>query len=100
MPMAKRMFETRSHSWKEVGLARQLSAGAVKRARVQLLLLVPLGIEVFVVYERREELFGVDTPPRIAAAVILLAVGWQVARDVGRSIGPALFRRMDPATAG
>ena len=29
------MFDTQSHSWKEVGLARQLSARAVKRARIE-----------------------------------------------------------------
>jgi small-conductance mechanosensitive channel len=29
-----------------------------------------------------------------------MIVGWAIARDVGRGLGPALFRRMDPATAG
>jgi hypothetical protein len=32
--------------------------------------------------------------------VALVALGWQFARDVGRSAGPLLFRRMDPGTAG
>ena len=27
-------------------------------------------------------------------------VGWQLARDIGRAVGPALFRRLDPGTAG
>ena len=98
--MAQRFFETRSHSWREAGLARQLSARAVKRARIQLFFLVPLGIATYVLYDHRKELFGVDTPARVAAAAILLAVGWQIARDVGKSVGPAMFRRMDPATAG
>jgi small conductance mechanosensitive channel len=31
---------------------------------------------------------------------VLLALGWAIARDVGRALGPALFRRLDPATAG
>ena len=30
----------------------------------------------------------------------LLGLGWAIARDAGRALGPALFRRMDPATAG
>jgi small conductance mechanosensitive channel len=30
----------------------------------------------------------------------LMILGWAIARDVGRSFGPALFRRLDPATAG
>jgi small-conductance mechanosensitive channel len=98
--MVQRLFETRSHSWREAGLAKQLSARAVKRARLQLVVLLPIGIATYVVYRHREAWFGVDTPARIAAAVILLTVGWQVARDFGRSVGPNLFRRMDPGTAG
>ena len=27
-------------------------------------------------------------------------LGWAIARDVGRGLGPALFRRLDPGTAG
>jgi small-conductance mechanosensitive channel len=30
----------------------------------------------------------------------LLALGWAVARDVGRAAAPTLFKRMDPSTAG
>jgi small-conductance mechanosensitive channel len=98
--MVQKMFETRSHSWREAGLARQLSARAAKRARIQLFVLIPIGIATYVLYNRREQLFGVDTPARVVAAVLLLAIGWQVARDIGRSVGPSLMRRMDPATAG
>jgi small-conductance mechanosensitive channel len=98
--MVQKFFDTHSHSWREAGLARQLSARAVRRARIQLVVLIPIGIATYVAYKHREALFGVDTPARFVAAVILLAVGWQVARDFGRSMGPVLFRRMDPGTAG
>jgi len=98
--MVQKLFETRSHSWREAGLARQLSARAVRRARIQLVVLVPIGIATYVLYKHREALFGVDTPARVGAAAILLAVGWQVARDIGRVMGPSLFRRLDPGTAG
>ncbi len=30
----------------------------------------------------------------------LLALGWALARDIGRVAGPTFFRRMDPGTAG
>ena len=46
------------------------------------------------------ELFGVDTPVRIVAAVVLVILGWTLARDLGRWVEPALFRRVDPGTAG
>jgi small conductance mechanosensitive channel len=98
--MVQRLFETRSHAWREAGLAKELSARAVQRARIQLFVLVPIGITTYVLYKHRRGLFGVDTPARVIAAIVLLAIGWQVARDVGRSVGPTLFRRMDPATAG
>jgi len=98
----KQLFETHSHSWREVGLARQLSRRAVRRARLQLAILGPLLAGVLLLYSYREDIFGPewDTPVRIATAIALIVLGWQVARDVGRSFGPVLFRRMDPGTAG
>lgn len=96
----KRMLETRSHSWKEAGLARQLSSRAVKRARIQTLLLLPMIAGVLIVYSYRQEIFGVDEPVRIATVAALVALGWQFARDLGRAAGPTLFRRLDPGTAG
>ena len=99
---AKRMFDTHSHAWREVGLARQLSRRAVKRARIQAAVFVPLLVGILLVYGYRKELFGsdYDRPVRIVTALALCVVGWQVARDVGRAFGPALFRRLDPGTAG
>ncbi len=96
----KRLLQTRSHSWHEVGLARQLSRRAVRRARVQALVLLPLLAGVMVVYSNRERFFGIDEPIRIATVLALVALGWQFARDLGRAVGPQLFRRMDPGTAG
>jgi small-conductance mechanosensitive channel len=96
----KRLFDTRSHSWREAGLARQMSARAVKRARIQTLVLLPMIAGVLVLYSYRRQLFGVDEPVRIATVVALVALGWQFARDLGRAAGPTLFRRLDPGTAG
>jgi len=96
----KRFLETRSHSWQEVGLARQLSRRAVRRARIQALVLLPLLGGVMFLYHQRKQLFGLDEPIRVATVFALVALGWQFARDLGRSIGPQLFRRMDPGTAG
>ena len=96
----KRLFETRSHSWREAGLARQLSARAVRRARIQTIVLLPLIAGVLVAYAYRRQIFGVDEPVRIATVIALVALGWQFARDLGRAAGPTLFRRLDPGTAG
>jgi small-conductance mechanosensitive channel len=100
------MFETRSHSWRQAGLIRQLTPQAVKRARVEALVFVPAFIAIVVVNDHRRSLLGVSrgspwaTPLSVATVIALLILGWAIARDVGRALGPALFRRMDPGTAG
>jgi small-conductance mechanosensitive channel len=70
------------------------------RARREVLLLGPLVVGVLLAYRYRMSLFGLDTPVRVVCALALVALGWAVARDVGRAASPALFRRLEPATAG
>jgi len=117
------MFETRSQAWKEVGLLRQISPRVVKRARLEVLVLLPLFIAIVAIYHDRVDLFGrevgpytdshhvfhaphkylepaLETPITIVAVLLLVILGWAIARDIGRGLGPALFRRLDPATAG
>ncbi len=105
------MFETRSQAWEEVGLLRQVSPGAVRRARWEALLFGALFVGVVVLYEHRRELLGLDkyghgnlawleTPVTIVTVLLLVILGWGFARDIGRAFGPALFRRLDPAIAG
>jgi small conductance mechanosensitive channel len=57
---------------------------------------------VLLVYTNRETLLGPawDTAVRIATAIALIALGWKLARDVGRAFGPWLFARLEPGTAG
>jgi small conductance mechanosensitive channel len=106
-----KMFETRSQAWDEAGLLPQVSPGAVRRARWEALLLVPIFIGVVVLYENRRSLLGLsehgkgqlawlETPVDFVTVIVLVMLGWAIARDVGRAFGPALFRRMDPASAG
>jgi small-conductance mechanosensitive channel len=81
--------------------ARQLRQSASK-ARRQVLLMAPFVVGVLLVYRYRTELFGweLDTPVRVGCAIALVALGWWVARDLGRAASPALFRRLEPGTAG
>jgi small-conductance mechanosensitive channel len=64
--------------------------------------LLPILAGIFVVYRERDVLFprDWDTAVRVVIAIALVSVGWQFARDVGRALGPNLFRRMEPGTAG
>lgn len=117
------MFETRSQAWKEVGLLRQISPAVVKRARLEALVLVPLFAGVVVLYDNRVSLLGTEVAKhrnghgvivpahkvleepleatvRVIAVIALMILGWAIARDIGRALGPPLFRRLEPATAG
>jgi small-conductance mechanosensitive channel len=98
------MFETRSQAWAEAGLLRQISPRIVRRARIEALLLVPVFIAIALVYEYRKSIFkghgAFETPVQIISVLVLMALGWLIARAFGRAFGPALFRRLDPATAG
>ena len=54
---------------------------------------------VVLIYAEREVLFGPawDEPVRAATSIAMVVLGWQVARDVGRSLRPLLFRWLEPA---
>jgi small-conductance mechanosensitive channel len=103
----RNLFETRSHAWQQVGLAREITRRAARRAKFEVLVLLPLLVGVLVVFGNRQTLLRVggphqpsDTAVRLITVIALVILGWWIARDVGRALGPALFRRMDPATAG
>jgi small-conductance mechanosensitive channel len=83
-------------------MARQLSRRAAKRARIELLVIAPLLAAVLALYAYRRQLLGPewDTAVRAFTAIALVILGWQIARDIGRSLGPLLLRRLDTATAG
>lgn len=83
--------------------ARQLAAQAKERASGagrEVVVIAPLAAGVLFAYAYRVELIGVDRPVRILAVVALVVLGWFFASALGRLLGPLLFRRLDPGTAG
>ena len=106
------MFETHSDAWERVGLAVDVNKKSVQNARRRAVLEIVLFIAVIVVFDHYESWFhlvngqgrdkhtGLVTAVRIATVLALLALGWAIARDIGRIAGPTFFRRMDPGTAG
>jgi small conductance mechanosensitive channel len=84
-------------------VARQLrehAAARARRARTQILLLLPLIAGVVFAYSHRRTLFGMDLPVRVASVLALMILGWSLAMNLGRAVGPTLLRRLDPGTAG
>jgi small-conductance mechanosensitive channel len=88
--------------YRESAFGRLLTAQAAeraRRARRDAMLLAPLAVGVVLLYAFREELFETDVPVRVIAAILLAAIGWRFARDLGRALGPRLLRRFDAGTA-
>jgi small-conductance mechanosensitive channel len=124
----ERMFETRSDAWEAVGLALESNERSVKRAQKRSLAILPLIAAVLVAYDQRHRILGEhgktatgrlihghfhrtgwsgqwttspwDTPLQIGAVIVFIALGWALARSVGKAAGPTLMKRMDPGTAG
>jgi small conductance mechanosensitive channel len=115
-----RMFETRSDAWEKVGLSFEVNQKEVRRAQRQaiffLIGIIGVDIAVRVLVSRTRtcpdrsasncSLLGnwhvVDlvTPVQIVGGILVLLLGWGLARAIGRFVGPTFLRRMDPATAG
>ncbi len=100
------VFDTHSEEWERVGLAVDYDKKSLRSARRRVAILAPLFVAVIVFYSNYQSWFDVKdssswvTPIQIVTVLALLALGWAIARDVGRVAGPTFFRRMDPGTAG
>jgi small conductance mechanosensitive channel len=96
-----------------VGVSFGFTPQAVRRARLQLLVTVPLFAGVVAIWEERVSWFGASNcgphgndcsgateTLQIFVVLVLLILAWVLARDLGRALAPVLFRRMDAGNAG
>lgn len=94
-------FERRTEVWRQIGLASEVDRAEAQRAWGGAVVLCLLIGGVLFVFSQRRELFpGLGTPVRIATVIALVGLGWALARSLGRGLAPALFRRLEPGTAG
>ena len=102
-----RMFETRSEAWAAVGLELEINRHAIRQATRRLPLEL-LGLIAVIVGrdwalqdhgQHLHDLHVTSALVKVVAVILVLAVGWLISRDLARA-APAVFRRMDPATAG
>jgi small conductance mechanosensitive channel len=107
----ERMFETRSDAWERVGLSIDVDDRESERSKRHLLILIPLLIALIIAYDwvndsghwgpiKHGWARHLETPITILTVVAVMAIGFALARAIGKSVGPMFFRRMDPATAG
>lgn len=96
------LFETRTQVWRQVGLESEIARSRGQQALGRVVLLLVLLAGVLVVFSQRRSIFpaDLDTEIRVGTVIALVVLGFGLARYLGRGMVPALFRRMDPATAG
>jgi small conductance mechanosensitive channel len=104
MPVFRRSDGRRSSPAEAMAQLRAASATRLREraaaARRRALLLLPLVVGVVLVNRYRMSLFHLDEPVRLACSLALVGLGAWFARDLGRALGPALTKRVDPGTAG
>lgn len=94
-------FDSHTQQWHEVGLGEQIDSDKAARARGSVVLALALIAGVLITFAHRQSLFpGLGTQVRIATVVALVLLGMALARALGQGLAPALFRRMEPGTAG
>jgi small conductance mechanosensitive channel len=96
-----RAFESRTQVWQAAGLGNEINRGDARRARREAYVLLLLVAGVLVAFGFRHSLFpDAGKEIRYITAIVLALLGWLLARTVAKGLAPALFRRMEPGTAG
>jgi small conductance mechanosensitive channel len=101
LPRTRSAFESRTQVWREVGLGSEIDAAAARRGKGGALLAIALTATVLLAFSQRKTLFpGHGLEVRIATVILLVLLGWALARSLARGFAPALYRRLEPGTAG
>jgi small conductance mechanosensitive channel len=101
LPRTRTAFESRTQVWREVGLGSEIDTAAARRGKGGALIALLLIAAVLVGFSERKTLFpGHGLEARIATVVLLVLLGWALASSLARGFAPALYRRLEPGTAG
>jgi small conductance mechanosensitive channel len=101
LPRTRTAFESRTQVWREAGLGSEIDPAAARRSKGGALILLALIAGVLFCFTERKTLFpGYGLEVRIATVFLLVVLGWGLARTVTRGLAPALYRRLEPGTAG
>jgi small conductance mechanosensitive channel len=101
LPRTRSAFESRTQVWREVGLGSEIDPAAARRGKGGAVVATALIAAVLVVFSERKTLFpGHGLEVRIATVILLVLLGWMLARSLARGFAPMLYRRLDPGTAG
>src|SRR2546421_7682121 len=101
LPRTRSPFESRTQIWREAGLGSEIDPAAARRGKGSALVTLVLIAAVLVGFSERKTLFpGYGAEIRIATVILLVLLGWALARSLARGFAPALNRRLEPGTAG
>src|SRR3954469_10339016 len=101
LPRTRSAFESRTEIWREVGLGSEIDRETARRGRGGAVVALALIAGVLILFAERKTLFpGYGLEVRIATVVLLILLGWALARLLGRGFAPMLYRRLEPGTAG
>jgi len=101
LPRTRSAFESRTQVWREVGLGSEIDTAAARRSKRGALFALLLIAGVLFAFSERKTLFpGYGLEMRIATVVLLVLLGWALARSLARGFAPMLYRRLEPRTAG
>jgi small conductance mechanosensitive channel len=101
LPRTRSAFESRTRIWREVGLGSKIDAAQARRSKRGALYAAILIAAVLFAFSERKTLFpGYGLEVKIATVVLLVLLGWALARSLGRGFAPMLYRRLEPGTAG
>jgi small conductance mechanosensitive channel len=101
LPRTRSAFESRTQVWREVGLGSEIDPAAARRGKGGAVVAAALIAAVLFAFSERKTLFpGHGLEVRIATVILLVLLGWMLARSLGQGFAPMLYRRLDPGTAG
>jgi small conductance mechanosensitive channel len=101
LPRTRSAFESRTQIWREAGLGSEIDPAAARRGKGGALVTLVLLAAVLIGFSERRTLFpGHGLEVRIATVILLVLLGWALARSLARGFAPVLYRRLDPGTAG
>jgi len=101
LPKTRTAFESRTELWRQAGLGSEIDRTGARRGQGGAVIVLILIAAVLIAFGKRKDLFpGYGLEARIATIALLVILGWALARQLGRGLGPALYRRLEPGTAG
>jgi small-conductance mechanosensitive channel len=87
--------------WREAGLGSEIDPAAARRGKGGALVAAALIAAVLICFSERKTFFpGHGLEVRVGTVILLVLLGWMLARSLGRGFAPMLYRRLEPSTAG